>query len=287
MFISDTQTALRALEQDTALREEKNFTGRADAIDYLDFHVIDRIEGITPQEQAVKRRAEDIKHSLEKIDADLFVRLRKNIGASFNDTVRIYLGDYRAEPDSIGYDNLDLFVNGLLFDRSIPAATVASEPDMVFYQKTPARIVFELSRLARFSPDDVFFDIGSGLGQVVILAHLISGVTAKGIEYEPAYCQYARTCAAALHLDGLEFINGYAHEADYSRGTVFFMYTPFEGNMLQEMLDILQHEARVRTIRLFTYGPCSTRVAGQRWLRCVNGDGDNPYRLYEWRSGLL
>jgi precorrin-6B methylase 2 len=141
-----------------------------------------------------------------------------------------------------------------------------------------------MMNLAELSEDDIFFDLGSGLGQVTILVNLLSGIKAIGIEYEPAYCNYAQACASQLNLSNVEFINTEAQKGDYRQGTVFFMYTPFEGNMLQDMLNILQKEAQTRLIRIFTYGPCSPHVARQNWLNCVNGNTDDPYKLYEFRS---
>jgi hypothetical protein len=37
-------------------------------------------------------------------------------------------------------------------------------------------------------------------------------------------------------------------------------------------------------LRIFTYGPCSTQLAQQKWLKCVNGDAANTYKLYEFRT---
>jgi len=62
------------------------------------------------------------------------------------------------------------------------------------------------------------------------------------------------------------------------------MYTPFMGNMLQEMLDILQAEAQKRAIRIFTYGPCSAVVAREDWLAPVGEMGDELHALHEFRS---
>jgi SAM-dependent methyltransferase len=158
---------------------------------------------------------------------------------------------------------------------------------MVFYQKTPARIIFELARLAELKPGDLFFDIGSGLGQVCILVNLISGAATRGIEYEPAYCNYAQTSAAQLNLSNVEFINKDARKGDYAQGTVFFLYTPFEGHMLQDMLDILQKESQKRTITIFTYGPCSPHAARQDWLYDINDGAGNPDQLSQFRSSAL
>jgi len=168
--------------------------------------------------------------------------------------------------ETIGYDDLDMFLNGLLNSQNLPAETIEREPGMVYYQKTPARIILELIKKAEFKPSDVFFDLGSGLGQVVLLVNLLASVISKGVEFEPAFCKYARACAADLNLGDIDFIHTDARYADFSTGTIFFMYTPFEGTMLQDVLQNLHGEARKRKIKVFTYGPCTREVAKQSWL---------------------
>ena len=155
---------------------------------------------------------------------------------------------------------------------------------MVFYQQTPARVIFELAERAQLTPNDTFFDIGSGLGLVATLINLLTRAKTRGIEYEPAYCDYATACASKLNLADVTFINTTARNGDYAEGSVFFIYTPFEGTMLQQMLDILKKESLNRPIRIFTYGPCSPHVAQQNWLSCVKGPADDDYTLYEFRS---
>jgi hypothetical protein len=80
--------------------------------------------------------------------------------------------------------------------RDLPAQIKEREPGMIYYQKTPARIILELVKKAAFQPGDVFYDLGSGLGQAAILVNLLASVISKGVEFEPAYCHYAKTCAA-------------------------------------------------------------------------------------------
>ena len=183
-----------------------------------------------------------------------------------------------AGKDTVGYDCLDTFINGLLHSRPPPSETRAREPGMVWFQKTPARIVFEMVEKARFTDADVFYDVGSGLGQVAILAHLLSGVAARGIEFEPAFCEHARACAADLDLPDVEFLQADAREADYSRGTVYFMYTPFEGTMLDEVLGKMRRDAKPG-FRLFTFGPCTPQVGRQDWLKSVGQTGQDIHSL--------
>jgi len=296
MVLAEIQADIQAIEQDGAIHQEINFNSRADAIDFIDFHIIDRIEGLlqNPEQgeelEILQQRAEKIKYELEAIDSNLFKQLRAKIrsgmytGSSFKEMIDQYCGYNVNEPDKIGYDNLDDFINGLLSDQTIPEASMEREPEMVFYQKTPARIIFQIVELANLGEDDVFFDLGSGLGQVAILVNLISGAPTKGIEYEPAYCNYATICASQLNLSHVEFINTDARLADYSQGTVFFLYTPFEGEILQTVLGVLQKESLKRVIRIFTYGPCSEIVARQHWLTCVHGKANDPYQLCEFKS---
>ena len=140
------------------------------------------------------------------------------------------------QPEITGYDHPDLLLNGILNPQNLPVETKDREPDMVFYQKTPVRIVFELIDKAAFIPGDIFFDLGSGLGQVVMLVNLFANIPSNGVEYETAFCEYAKKTAADLNLGQVDFINTDARDADYSTGTVFFMYTPFKGKMLRDIM---------------------------------------------------
>jgi len=299
MVISEIQADIERIENDASLYNETNFDNRANAIDFIDFHIIDRIDGLQQNAgplkelDALMQHAIQVKRRLEKIDAGLFKQLRQNIStgvyaaSSFSEMVCKYVGGSAwnaGRQEKAGYDNLDIFINGLLSAGPLPEATTEREPGMVFYQQTPARIIFELAEQAQLNREDVFFDIGSGLGHVAILVNLLSGATTIGTEYEPAYCNYANTCTSQLNLPDVQFVNADARYADYSRGTVFFMYTPFGGSILDDMLGVLQKESQKRNIRIFTYGPCSPHVFRQAWLECVNGEGDNVYKLYEFKS---
>lgn len=298
MVIYEIQAAIEAVGKNAALYEETNFDRRVEAIDTIEFNIIDRLEGLLqtshPPEELLflKQKAAQVKRQLEAVDESLFRRLRADLragagrGTGFKGLIEAYVGrdaSSRRSLDEPGYDNLDLFINGLLLGRPIPAETKAREPEMVYYQQTPFRIIFELVEKAQLTKEDVFYDIGSGLGQVSIVVNLLSGAAARGIEFEPAYCAYASQCAADLNLSRVAFIQADARTADYSEGTVFFMYTPFEGSMLQEVLARLRGVAQRRRISLFTYGPCTPQVARQSWLK---GVGDHLYKLGVFRSLL-
>ncbi|MDB5151895.1 MAG: Histone methylation protein, partial [Mucilaginibacter sp.] len=242
MAIAEIQSSIEAIEKNSLLYEEKNFDKRIEVIDFLEFQVINQIDDLLQKtaqpDQLIllKYHAEKVKSELEEININLFQRLQANIrierykGKEFKDLINEYVDfnlDNNERQEEIGYDNLDIFINGLFPFQIMPEPTKDLEPEMVYYQKTPARIVFELVAKSHFTKEDVFFDLGSGLGQVAILVNLLAGITAKGVEFEPAFCEYARDCAADLNLSNVTFINADARKADYSQGTIFFMYTPF------------------------------------------------------------
>jgi len=47
---------------------------------------------------------------------------------------------------------------------------------------------------------------------------------------------------------------------------------------------MLKRKSEKRAIRIFTYGPCSAQVSRQNWLSGINGEGENFYKLYEFKS---
>lgn len=273
MSIAEIQAYIETIAKDPALYKEKNFNERAEALDFIEFHVIGHAAG--QDDKALLNAAKKVKTELEEIDNNLFQKLQANIRTGlyrdekFKDLVSRYYGSIPGAGEQrhrVGYDNLDTFINRLLFIGDIPEQTSNLEPEMVYYQKTPARIIFELAERLGSHQNDVFIDIGSGLGQACILVNLLTGIKTIGIEYESAFCKYADNCAVSFNLIDVSFINADASKADYDQGSVFFMYTPFWGRMLQKVLGLLKKRSLQGSIRVITYGPCTTEVARQNWL---------------------
>ncbi len=282
-IVQDIQTHLNAIEQNETLVIEAHFVSRVNALDALEFRILDRIENIMYEHgyreelARLQQRAERLWQRLDGVNDRLFQRLRGQIMAG-NHTVAMlhqlfdtYVGhdvDGNTE-DLTGYDCLDVFVDGLLCIDRAPEETKAIKPGMIGYQATPARAIVTLIEQAHLSADDVFYDLGSGLGRVVLLVGLLSAAQARGIEFEPAYCAYAQQRADSLQLSRARFHNIDAREADYADGTVFFLYTPFTGPILQDVLMRLRDEARSRRITVATYGSCTRDVAQQSWLQPI------------------
>jgi hypothetical protein len=218
---------------------------------------------------------------IEQIRAE--IKAGRCRGLAFRKLVEEVLGMDRGEA---GYDELDVLLNRLLNIGKIPSPTIELSAEMVEFYKTPARVVVELADRVRFGPGDVFVDLGAGLGQVVMLVHLLAGVRALGVEIEPAYCAYARRCAEKLGLRGVSFVDSDARVADLSAGTVFYLFTPCKGEVFSQLTERVRTASLGRRVRVIGYGPCSEEIARLEWLR---REGEGPcgeYTLQIWEGGV-
>ena len=102
-------------------------------------------------------------------------------------------------------------------------------------------------------PEDDLVDLGSGLGRGVILAHLLSGARASGVEIQEPLVRSARARCAALGLASVSFVLADASDAALD-GSIFFLYAPFNGEMLRRVLRRLEDVARRRPIVVCAVG---------------------------------
>jgi hypothetical protein len=274
------------LEDDLTLLMPNRVQQRLEALDRLDAYFpetaeaeihdpqVHRAEMDSPGAAGLARRARLIRDRLEIPNRELYEAIRDKVRRGAG---RLALLQW-AEPSrehadaapGMGFDFRDDLICGLLQLEQPEVGQFRFEAEMVFYQPTPARHIFNLIGLSALTAEDVFVDIGSGLGHVPLLISICSDARAIGIELEGAYVERARQCAERLNLERVSFFEQDARVADYSSGTVFYLYTPFSGAMLQLVLDRLEHEAASRRIRICTYGPSTPVIAGEPWLRATS-----------------
>jgi hypothetical protein len=101
---------------------------------------------------------------------------------------------------------------------------------------------------ARLGPDHTLVDLGAGQGKVVLLAALLTGARALGIELDPRAVTRAQAAAAALGLDRAEFVQGDIRSAPLPEADVYYMFSPFLGSA--EVVRRLRPIAVRRQIRL-------------------------------------
>jgi hypothetical protein len=270
------------LEEDLTLLMPNQVQQRLEALDRLDAYFPEMAEAETDEREidgaemdaleaaGLARRARWIRDRLEIANRELYEAIRDQVRRGAG---RLALLEWtepsREHADAapgMGFDFRDDLICGLLQLEQPEVGPVRFEAEMVFYQPTPARHIFNLIGLSALTAADVFVDIGSGLGHVPLLISICTDARAIGIELEGAYVERARQCAERLNLDRVAFFEQDARVADYSSGTVFYLYTPFSGAMLQLVLDRLEQQAACRPIRICTYGPSTSVLAREPWL---------------------
>ena len=93
-------------------------------------------------------------------------------------------------------------------------------------------------KLARVTPDDVVYDLGSGDGRIVLLAAEKYGARAVGIDIDAALVERSRDEARKRQLDRkATFVQGDFFAADISAATVVTLYlSPSVNQMLEPKL---------------------------------------------------
>ncbi len=201
-----------------------------------------------------------LRDHLAALDAAEFEPLRR----------RLAQGDYQAAEMSqhlatMPSAEVNAYVQRLFGVHQVPARRTERPAGMVHYVPSPVAVVGELA--ARLSSNDVFYDIGSGLGLVTMLVTFLTGVRTVGVEYEPAYHEHAVAQAQSLGLKGVRFVLSDARTADYGDGTVFYVYDTFRDGILAGMIERLAQEAQKRPIRVFSRGHSTPVFDEVPWLR--------------------
>jgi hypothetical protein len=279
---------LGELEQDCLLHEPRHLRQRIEALDHLDACLPDG----QPIGTTLHHRARAIYAELESVNFRLYEAIRRDIqqGAGAGRLLE-WMPDW---PDwngaanltnCRGYDYLDELISGVLQFEEPSPEVVQLESEMVSYQPTPARHIFDLIGRTALTERDFLIDLGSGLGHVTLMASICTSANCTGIELEPFYVDCARKSARSLNLNNVRFIRGDARAADFSDGTVFYLYTPFIGTILRDVLNSLRQEADRREIRICTFGPCTRVVAEERWLSAIGApetDRIGIFRSRDW-----
>ncbi len=121
-------------------------------------------------------------------------------------------------------------------DRDLPRGAVP-------YLPAGVDEILALVRDVPLGPGDELVDLGAGLGRVLVLAHLLSGARAHGIELQAHLAERAGATCAALRLPAVTIACADAARTELA-GSVFFLYAPFNGELLARVLDRLAAVAR-------------------------------------------
>jgi SAM-dependent methyltransferase len=135
---------------------------------------------------------------------------------------------------------------------------------------------------AAVQTDDVFLDIGSGVGRAAALVHLLTGAAAIGLEIQPALVLASRNLGTRLNLPFAPIEGDATRLAGFiAIASIFFLYCPFSGARLAKFLDDIEPIAHTREIRICCV---DLPLPSRPWLKPISpcvGD------LASYRSTLL
>ena len=293
-MIDELCRLVEQLEEDRLLCEPDQLRRRLDTLDLLDACFPDCQAGSDTEADDASasarlcRRVNLLGARMEAANESVYEGIRAEIrhGAlpeSLMRWERVAADEEERSPaGGLGYGFLDELVSGV-FRLTEPAGErVPSGPEMVAYQPTPARRIFELIHEAALAANDVLIDLGSGLGHVPMLVSAFTPARSIGIELDASYVERATQVAQEMNLSRIEFLRQDVREADLSAGTVFYLYTPFTGSILRSVLDRLRREALRRSIRICTYGPITPVFAQELWLEAMSTPA--THRITHFRS---
>jgi hypothetical protein len=270
------------LEQDRSLHEPRHLRKRIEALDDLDAYLAEgRSIGAELHDRARALCAE-----LESVNSRFYAAIRRDIRRGGGKLLK-WIADWNGSANIAncrGYDYLDELISGVLRFEEPSAEVVRLASGMVSYQPTPARHILDLIGRTALTERDFLIDLGSGLGHVTLMASICTSANCTGIELEPSYVDCARRSARSLNLNNVKFIRGDARAADLSDGTVFYLYTPFIGAILRDVLNSLRQEAASREIRICTFGSCARVVAEEQWLSVIGALETGRISLFRSRA---
>ena len=182
---------------------------------------------------------------------------------------------------SIPFVERDVWVDELLGIEELPEDVPDLPRESVPYLPSGVEEILAAVRDVPITPEDDFVDLGSGLGRVVILAHLLTGARATGVELQEPLVRSATQRCVQLGLPDVSFVHADATVADVD-GLIFFLYAPFNGQMMVRALERLEVSARKKPIVVCAVG---VEFPGVSWLQPRKPGSSPLLTVYDSRVG--
>lgn len=142
------------------------------------------------------------------------------------------------------------------------------------YDAADYRAIWHCMRHLRIGPEDVFVDIGCGLGRVLCVFARRRLKKCIGIEYSRTLAAVAQRNAERLRgrRTPIEIWLGDAAEADYSEATIFWLFNPFGPDTLRLLMERIEESLAVAPRRIqvvYLYGQHEEVLHSFSWLHRV------------------
>jgi hypothetical protein len=289
---NDLQKLLSSLERHPCLFQAERLQERLMVLDSLDaeFGDFDSEVFANRTHSSIHDRAKALRARYEAANAKVYQSVRSEIIRGGRPHTLLHCLQNSADQHEsgsptpgIGFDWRDELLSGILQFREPHEPDLYQLPEMIPFQPTPVRHILDLITASLLLEDDVFVDLGSGLGHVPLLVSMLAGVRSIGIEVQAAYVASAQECAQSLRLGRVQFVAADARAVDLSSGTVFYLYSPFRGSILTDVLSMLRKESMCKPIKVCSLGPCTSIVAKETWLKTNSPPGTGSIAVFSSR----
>jgi SAM-dependent methyltransferase len=154
---------------------------------------------------------------------------------------------------SVPFLDRDAFADALLGIDEVPEDAKDLPREAVPYLPCGVEEILAMVREVPITSEADFVDLGSGVGRVAMLVHLLTGARASGIELQEHLVELARARCAELGLRDVTFRAGDVTASELE-GSVFFLYAPFSGDMLARALTRIEDVARRKRVVICAVG---------------------------------
>jgi len=139
-----------------------------------------------------------------------------------------------------------------------------------YYMPTSYADLLKVLRVANLSSDDVFVDLGSGMGRAVFMASYLGARKSVGLELVRSLYETAEANRRRGDWPTVEFHCGDARQTIFPDVTLLWMFNPFGPAIMEEMLANLK-EKRTGQLRIIYLNPFHDDVLERAgWLAKVD-----------------
>lgn len=151
-----------------------------------------------------------------------------------------------------------------------PATGSEASPDwQLHYTPAPYSGIFYALQHAGLNRDDVFTDLGSGMGRVVFAASWLGAAKAQGVEILPDLCEIADRNRQRSHIAkrDISFINGNARDVDIASTTLLFIFHSFGADTLEIVLRQFERTRSPRLRIIYMNPVYNDMLKSKAWLK--------------------
>ena len=136
------------------------------------------------------------------------------------------------------------------------ARCTEKEMDLPYYSltygETPYSTAVSIFNMVHVKDNDVFFDLGSGTGNITLFVNIYFNIKSTGIDLVSYFIEKSNLIADEMKLEHIRFIKGDFLEQDLSEGTIFYIncltFNQEIRKKLAEKMNLIKEGSRIISI---------------------------------------